>query len=37
MQALQEKRTIAAGLLRRAEKLPLYVAYCGAFLAYRCR
>ena len=33
--SLQEKWAIAADLLRQVQKLPLYVAYCGAFLT-RC-
>ena len=35
LQALQEKRAVAAGLLRRLQKLPLYVANCSTFLARR--
>ena len=32
---LQEKRAVAAGLLRQVRKLQLYVTYCSAFLARR--
>lgn len=33
--ALQEKRAIVAGFLRRVRKLPLYIAYCGVPLERR--
>ena len=33
--SLQEKQAVAAGLLRRMQKLPLYVTYCGTFFARR--
>ena len=35
--ALQENQAIVASFLRRMQKLLLYVTYCGAFLARRCR